>query len=187
MNPSRPTEADPRAAGEELARLLRRAVQGDRSVLLRLREALDADARLWADYGDLALQAEASLIQLAAGNNVLLAESLLRKLHALKDELTAESPSPLEVLLAQRVAMTWLQTAYFDALAAQAAGASEARTRLLVQQQGAAHVRHLAAIKTLATVRRLLKPLPSPVEIAARLGGPGPATRRVAGAVPAGN
>ena len=170
---------------EELARLLRRAEQGDRSVLPRLREALDADATLWKDYGDLALQAESSLIQLAAGNNVLLAESLLRKLHALKGELTAEAATPLEALLVQRVTTSWLQAAYFDALAAQASGASEARSRLLLQQQDAAHRRHLAGIKQLALVRKLLRPAPSPLELLrAPVGETSPstaATRRAGG------
>ena len=57
---------------DELARLLKRAEQGDRSVLPKLREALNADANLWQHYGDLAAQAEAALILLAAGKNLLL-------------------------------------------------------------------------------------------------------------------
>src|SRR5262249_33902457 len=170
VNPSRPTEAGPQRMNEELARLLRCAEQGDRSVLPRLREALDADATLWKEYGDLALQAEAALVRLAAGHHGLLAESLLRKLHALKGELTAEAATPLEALLVQRVTTTWLQAAYFDALAAQAAGASEARSRLLQQQQDAAHRRHLAAVKAFATVKKLLRPAVSPGQVATRPG-----------------
>jgi hypothetical protein len=42
--------------------------------------------------------------------------------------------------------------------------------KLLQHQQDAAHRRHLAAIKTLATVRKLLTPVPSPIEIATKLG-----------------
>jgi len=176
---------------EELARLLRSAEQGDRSVLPRLREALDADATLWKEYGDLALQAEASLVRLAAGNNVLLAESLLRKLHALKGELTAEVATPLERLLVERVTATWLQAAYCDAVAAQAGPSSEARSRLLLQQQDAAHRRHLTAVKALAMVKKLLRPAPSPIQIARGLDRSGPAPRcdrvAIAGAMPAGN
>jgi hypothetical protein len=153
---------------EELARLLRRAEQGDLSVLPRLRQALDGDARLWRHYGDLAMQAIGSLIKLAAGTNVLLGESLLRKALALKEELAGESPSALDRLLAERAAATWLQTNYYDGLMAQAAKAGEARSRLLQAQQDAAHRRHLAALKTLAAVRRLLKPAVSPVDLALR-------------------
>jgi hypothetical protein len=150
---------------EELARLLKRAEQGDHAVLPSLREALDADARLWRHYGDLAAQAEASLILLAAGKNLLLAESLQRKLKALKDELGGESPSPLDRLLVERVTATWLQTAYYDGLLTQAKGASEAQAKMLQRMQDAAHRRHLSAVKTLATVRKLLRPTPSTLEL----------------------
>ena len=46
-----------------------------------------------------------------------------------------------------------------------AAGAGEARLKVLRQQQDAAHRRHLAGIKQLAVVRRLLRPAPSPLEL----------------------
>ena len=185
------TEADNQQGQEALARLLKRAEQGDRDVLPELRQALDADANLWRYYGDLALQAEAALIRLAAGANLLLAEALQRKLHAMSKELTSESTSPLERLLVQRVTATWVQVSYFDALMTQSSGSSEARTRMLLRQQDAAHRRHLAAVKTLATVRKLLKPSPSPVEVASRLDRSAQTSRcdrgAIAGTMPAGN
>ena len=161
-------ETDLQRVQDELARLLKRAEQGDRSALPELRKALAADANLWQQYGDLAAQAEASLILLAAGNNLLLAESLQRKLKALKDELGGESPSPLDRLLVERATATWLQVNYFDGLLAQAKGANEAQARMLQRHQDAAHRRHLTAVKTLATVRKLLKPAISPVDLALR-------------------
>jgi hypothetical protein len=156
------------AERDALAGLLKRAEQGDHSVLPELREALDAKAEVWQRYGDLAAQAEASLILLAAGKNLLLAESLQRKLKALKDELGGESSSPLERLLVERTTATWLQVSYFDGLAAQSAAATEARLKLILKAQDAAHRRHLTAVKTLATVRKLLKPAISPVDLALR-------------------
>jgi hypothetical protein len=39
---------------------------------------------------------------------------------------------------------------------------------MLQRQQDAAHRRHLTAVKTLATVRKLLKPAISPVDLALR-------------------
>jgi len=183
------TEAGERRT-EELACLLKRAEQGDRDVLPELREALDGDPNLWRYYGDLALQAEAALIKLAAGTNLLLAESLQRKLHAMKNELVIESASPLERLLVERVTATWLQVSYFDALMTQPTG-SEARTRMLLRQQDAANRRYLAAVKTLATVRKLLKPSLSPVQIASRLDRSAHTSRcdrvAIAGTVPVGN
>jgi hypothetical protein len=165
VTPSEHRETDLQRAQDELARLLKRAEQGDHSVLPELRKALAADANLWRHYGDLAAQAEASLILLAAGNNLLLAESLQHKLQALKDELGGESPSPLERLLVERTTATWLQVSSFDGLAAQSAAATEARLKLILKEQDAAHRRHLTAVKTLATVRKLLRPTPSTLEL----------------------
>lgn len=164
------TEADRERHTEGLTILLKRAEQGDLAVLPELRAVLDADARLWQLYGDLALQAEASLIKLAAGSNLLLAEALLRKLHAMKAELSGETPSPLVKLLAERASACWLQVSYYDALLAQSSGASEARLKMLQRERDAAHRRQLSAVKTLGTVKKLLVPPLSPVQVATRLG-----------------
>ena len=96
MKPNEPSEAEQRAEKDGLAQLLKRAEAGDRSVLPQLQRALDSNAALWRGYGDLAAHAEASLAMLAAGPNLLLAESLKRKLAELKAELGGASPSPLE-------------------------------------------------------------------------------------------
>jgi hypothetical protein len=164
-----PPESSSDPPEDALAQLLKKAEQGDRTVLPQLRAALAADSGLWRSYGDLALQAEAALVQLAAGANLLLAEALQRKLQALKDEVGGRSSSPLERLLVERVSTTWLQLTYYDCLSAQATGASEARLKLLLRQQESAHRRHLAALRTLATVRKLLTPSPSPLQLAAGL------------------
>src|SRR5688500_4628970 len=109
-------------AGEELARLLQRAEQGDKSVLPALRKAPGANSAIWQSYGDLGLHAEASLVQLAADSNLLMAECLVRRLAELKQELAGPSPGPLERLLAERVAACWLQVTYLEAVCAQAKG-----------------------------------------------------------------
>ncbi len=46
-----------------------------------------------------------------------------------------------------------------------------AKARMLQQQHDAAQRRYLTAMKTLATVRKLLTPVRSPVEIASKLTG----------------
>ena len=183
MRPTEPSEAEQ----DELAQLLKRAEAGDRSVLPQLRRALDSDPDLWRAYGDLAAHAEASLAMLAAGQNLLLAESLKRKLAELKAELGGDGDSPLERLLIARVAATWLQTNYYDTMVTQAAGAGEARLKVLRQQQDAAHRRHLAGIKQLALIRKLLRPAPSPLELLRAPVGetsPAPAATRRAGGLP---
>jgi hypothetical protein len=161
----------------ELAELLKRAEQGDLGILPALQQLLTDNPRLWKGYGDLAAQAEGALIRLAAGNNLLLSESLIRKLAGLKQELGGETPSPLERLLIERVTACWLQVNYLDALVAQAQGSSPERVKMLLAQQSAAHRRQLSAIKTLATVRKLLRPPLSPVDVASRLAGERPPVR----------
>src|SRR4051812_21781185 len=73
---------------EELRRVLERAEQGDHSVLPALRKLLDANPQAWQSWGDLAMQAEAAWVSLAAGPNLVLKESLTRKLAALRAYLS---------------------------------------------------------------------------------------------------
>jgi hypothetical protein len=167
-SPSTSTEIP---SGEELAHLLQRAEKGDVSALPLLRRVLDETPALWQGYGDLSLQAEGALVKLASGDNLLLGESLMRKLAAVKADLMGESASPLETLLAGRIAACWLQVSYYDALTAQTKQATPAQMKQLQQQQDSAHRRYLAALKTLATVRKLLTPARSPLEIASKLAG----------------
>jgi hypothetical protein len=174
-----PNQTDAKGSdhSSELAQLLKRAVAGDLAVLPALCQVLADNPQLWKGYGDLAAQAEGALIRQAAGSNLLLSESLIRKLAALKEELGGESPSPLERLLIERVTACWLQVAYYDTLVVQARESSPARLKMLQGLQDAAHRRHLSAIKTLATVRKLLRPPLSPVDVAARLDGERPRVR----------
>ncbi len=163
------TKADTHEQGErdELERLLKRAEQGDLSVLPRLRAALDAHPEVWKSYGDLGAQAIGSLITLAAGHNLLMGESLLLKVTELKEELGGPSPSALERLLVERVVATWLQVNYADALIARRddAQANPAVLRERSHLQQAAERRHQAAIKQLAVIRKLLRPVPSPLDL----------------------
>ena len=114
-----PTGAEAPAT-ERMRRLLERAERGDRSALPALEMLLDATPEVWRAYGDLARVAEDAWVELVAGPNLLLKESLRRKLAELKSELLSDpAASPLEQLLVERVAAGWLQTAYADAAAAQ--------------------------------------------------------------------
>ncbi len=171
MNAEPKTPKTESVSNEELARLLQQARQGDASVLPALRQFLDKTPALWRDHGDLAARVRTLWVQLASGPNLLLAESLTRQLAALTTELAGAAPSPLERLLAERVAICWLQVSYYDGLLTQTRESPPAQVRLLRQQQDAAHRRYLTAIKTMATVRKLLTPARSPVEIATQLTG----------------
>jgi hypothetical protein len=122
------------------------------------------------DYGNLGRQSEAAWLQLIAGKNLMLHESTRRKAEQLRAELAGPAPSPLERLLVERVVACWLQVHYSDAAYAQLKGATPAQHTAALRRQNSAQQRYLQSMRALATVRRLLRPAPAPVEIATRLG-----------------
>ncbi len=141
----------------ELRELIGRATQGDRTVLPALRRLLDARPALWQHCGDVARVAEAAWVDLIAGRDLLMRESLTRSLAALKADLAGPAAPPLERLLVDRVVATWMQLAQADMAFARLKGseASIAQLDLMQRRQERAQRSHLAAMKTLATVRRL--------------------------------
>ena len=86
--------------------VLERAERGDLSVLPVLWKLLDANPQAWQSWGDLAMQAETAWVTLVAGPNLVLKESLTRKLVALRAELAGPTPSPLVRLLVDRIVIT---------------------------------------------------------------------------------
>jgi hypothetical protein len=150
-----------------LQELVSRAQAGDRSVLPELRAFLDDNPSVWSQTDDLAVQAQELWLQLLAGKDLLLEESVRRKLEELRVELAGCSPSPLEQLLVQRVLACWVQSYYADALYAQARGpdATAAVRQELIKRQESAQRRYLASVKQLAIVRKLLKPSVSPLDL----------------------
>jgi hypothetical protein len=69
-------------------------------------------------------------------------------------ELAGKNPSVLERLLAETIATNWLQLQCADYLCAEQPG-NEQRER----SQARAHKRYLAALKSLALIRRLAVPM----------------------------
>src|SRR5262245_31479716 len=113
-----PTPDRPTPALADLMGRLARARGGDPAAATSLRAALDATPALWDELGDLAACAERSWIALAAGDDPIVREALARRLAALKAELAGPAAAPLELLLVDRVAATWLQVNHADAGAA---------------------------------------------------------------------
>jgi hypothetical protein len=170
---------------ERLQRLVERAEGGDESVMPELRVALDTNPWCWQRYGDLAQQSMAAWLQLIAGPNLLLQESTRRKAEQLKAELAGPEPSPLERLLIERIVACWLQTNFADASYAQLKGDSPALHTAALRRQNSAQQRYLQAVKALATVRKLLRPGLSPVDLAMRPVPERPAGRLAGAPVPA--
>ena len=171
---------------EQLRQLVERAEQGDASVMGELRVALDANPWVWERYGDLAQQSQGAWLQLVAGKNLLLLESAQRKAEQLRVELAGPAPSPVERLLVERIVSCWLQTNYADSAYAQLPkGANPAQHTAALQRQNSAQQRYLQAVKSLATVRKLLRPGLSPVDLALRPVPERPAGRLAGAPAPA--
>jgi hypothetical protein len=143
-----------------LRAVLERAEQGDDTALPELRKALDAHSSIWERYGDLARHARDAWLGHVAGDNLLLRESLDRKLTAFELELGLTQSSPLERLVIGRVVACWLMAEDADLACTRSLEGSEPTLRLAQKHQQAAHRRLLTSIKQLASLRKeLAEPL----------------------------
>jgi hypothetical protein len=105
--PTTAAQASPKKHDELLA-LTDRAQKGDKTALPALRELLKEPAAADLLGGDLAKQAQLTLINKFSGQNLLFRESLTRKLDLLREELAGPNPTPLERLLVERIVACWL-------------------------------------------------------------------------------
>jgi hypothetical protein len=146
-------------AYHELLALTERAQQGDKTTLPALRELFREPAVVDALGGDLAKQAQLTLISKYCGQNLLLKESLTRKLDLLHEELAGSSPTPLERLLVERIVACWLHVHHLETIYANNEHLSLELGGYYQRSVSAAQKRYLAAIKTLAVVRKLAVPV----------------------------
>lgn len=160
MSPAaqQPDATLPRTAAD-LNGLVERARAGDSSTLPVLRRLLDIPEVVDLLGGDLAQQVEHSFVWALAGNDLAFREALSRKLGLLRVELAGPDPTPLERLLVERVVACWLQVQDADIRYAQATNLSGARLDDYQRRMDRAHRRYLAALKTLALVRKLALPV----------------------------
>ncbi len=147
-----------KATDDELAIFLKRASRGDRSVLPALRRLLDQGPELWQHVGDLGRLARTSWVKLVAGDNLLRREALTRQVAALESELAGPSPSVLERLLAERIVVCWLELNCLDPALSGKRGVPLRQAEFYDRRRDRAHRRYLSAIRSLATVRRLVMP-----------------------------
>ncbi|HEV2123580.1 MAG TPA: hypothetical protein VGW38_12495 [Chloroflexota bacterium] len=141
--------------------LLRRANRGEQQALEQLRVLFDATPGLWEANGDLAHHVEQAWIKTIAGENTFFITSVEHTLQAMRTELAGPAPSPLERLLVERIIACWLHLHYVDTAYAQrlSKGVEWSVTRHYQAWLDRAQHRYLAALKTLAQVRRLLVPV----------------------------
>src|ERR1700690_2589690 len=146
-----PHEEPPPTTAQEV---LARACRGDRSVAPVLEQVLDLNPSLWQKNASLVAVTERVLVGKVAGTNLLLSRSICRQLERLKSDLAGPSPSPLEMILIDRIAACWLAVNEADQT-----GTIKMDTvkvaELQLKRMESANKRFLAAVKALAVVRRL--------------------------------
>ena len=113
---------------------------------------------------DVGRTAGRTLAHTAAGGDPLIEEALYAKLDTMRAEIAGEDPTPLEVLLTERVVSLWMLTTLLEVLIAtqyrrNVGGGPERLSPSYIIQQSrileSATRRYLAAIKELARVRKL--------------------------------
>ena len=149
----------------ELRALSKKAEGGDREARKELRRLVRASsAEVIAEASDFGRRAGQTLARAASGGDPLIEEALYAKLDLMRAEIAGEDPTPLEVLLTERVVALWMFTSLLETLLATQyrKNVGDGRERLspsyLIQQSRileSATRRYLAAIRELARVRKL--------------------------------
>jgi hypothetical protein len=138
---------------------LARAQTGDKSVLPELQDCLTDPRMVDILGGDLALEARRALIDTMTKQNLLVRESLTRKLELLYAELAGQSPTPLERLLADRIVTCWLHLHCLEQNYFRRESVTLEIAAYFQRCISSAQKRYLAAIKMLAVVRKLAVPV----------------------------
>ncbi|MDY3560234.1 hypothetical protein R5W23_001460 [Gemmata sp. JC673] len=158
--PLPPAEPELPKTTAEIRALLKRTHAGDESTVPVVRKMLQDPACVHLFGGDLAHEVVASFTRAMAGDNVSFREAVLRKLELLRAELLGENPTPVERVLVERVVACWLQVQDAELRAAQGQKDTSFRQAEFHQHRmDAANRRFLAAVKTLAQVRKLAIPV----------------------------
>ena len=160
MDDERPTVPVFTSVQDRLQQLSAQAQTSDEDARRELQDLLDEHPEIWKEAGDLAAFAQSSWLRLIAGHNELFGDSLRRKAEEFRRELAGPQPGVLERLLVERVVACWLPLHYYEALAAQPGELPVRQAKFVQERLNLAQRRYIAAVKALATVRRLAVNLP---------------------------
>jgi hypothetical protein len=137
---------------------VKRAQDGDASTLPVLKKLLDEPGMPELCGGYLARRAQARLIRLFAGKNLLLAEAIPRKLESLRLELAGPNPAPLERLLVERIVSCWLHLHHLESVYGCGGDMTLSMATHYQRAIQRGQKNYLAAIKALAMIRKLALP-----------------------------
>jgi len=149
------------APGPEMDSLLKKAAKGDRSCLPEI-NALLADGQrgeLMTKYnGSSAEWLRQTIAKKASGGNLLIGESIKKKLDMVRAELEGPNPTPIERLLAERASLCWFVVNWYEDRFTKTSDMSITQADYFQRRIHRAHQRFLSAVETLARVRKLAGP-----------------------------
>ena len=164
MNTTLELQKDVKERLSALEVLSEKAEGGDKSARKELRKAVRESApEVISRASDIGRRGRWALIKTVAANDPLTEEALVARLDLLHAEVAGSDPSPLEVLLTERICSLWILIEALELLVSaqlcpetpkeHRSGMSFLRD--VFKWQESASRRYLAAIKTLAQVRKL--------------------------------
>ena len=145
----------------EFAAIVAAANRGNPEALERLREVLDANPDMRRSIADLGRHCASVLIELVAGNNALLRESLRLQVAEFQAELLGEAPGVLREMATQQVINNWLFLSYLEMVCPTPESRQELQRREAAQRQ---FDRTVKTWKTVASARRS-EALPRPLRV----------------------
>jgi hypothetical protein len=154
--------AETRERITELHELSERVQAGEEGARQELRRAVRASSpEVIARASDLARMGQRILIKTASANDPLTEEALSARLDVMRQEIAGEGPTPLEVLLTERIVSCWmflellevLHSAWYQRGVENRVSVSYVLQMLKIQES--AHRRFLASVQALARVRKL--------------------------------
>jgi hypothetical protein len=166
---SRQDELSPeerREALEDLKSLITRGHDGDEEALAKMDTVLERIPSIARKFGNLNVLVEEGFIERTASNSPFRQKSLKINLENMREELAGPNPSPLEVLGAERVASCWLQLHYAELIYNENVPKFTISVDDYHQKRlDRLHRRYLSAMRSLAQVRKLLKPKVAQINI----------------------
>ena len=146
---------------KELQALSDRVEDGDQNAATELRRALERSSpEVIARCSNIARNYRRVVADTATGRDPLAREAIVERARRMALEIAGENPTPLEVLLAERIASLWVLVEAQEALLSatyrrgQEKPVGPAYVIQMCKIQESANRRYLAAMKTLAQVRK---------------------------------
>jgi len=147
-------------SAEKLPLLVEYAEQGDQAALAELKGIEAAHIEDYArEAYELSRVTERALVAAVVGENLLFREGLEGGLTEFRNELVGDAPTALERLIVERILCCWIMTNYADLRFVESSTDRTWTTdEYLQKRQDRAQRRFLQACRSLAQIRKLLRP-----------------------------